>query len=347
MTAPVKPCGVTLDRAIVEWLDDRFSAPEKAGTRRQYGLTLRRVAAWLGAGDQDVTTVSAMDYARALRALWAERADATWNANRANVCSFLTWLREWAEYVDVKLPKRCAARTIADDETKAVDREDLDVLWEPDTAGLRERSLWRVKYESSSRAEALLALDIEDLDLARRRARVTVKGGKTVWIHFGEMGAALLAEYIGDRTSGPVWLTERRPWNWRSRPVADRGPGATFRLSYNRAESIFKETTSRLGFSGNGRAFDFLTLHQLRHSRLTHLAEDGVDTPALQAISTHRDPRTLHRKYTKVSSRAVADVMAAADRREAMRRREDARRRPSATRGRPRAARVRTRPLRR
>ncbi len=47
----------------------------------------------------------------------------------------------------------------------------------------------------------------------------------------------------------------------------------------------------------------------------------------LQQISQHKDPRTLHRRYTKPSSSAVARHMALMDKKDADRRR-DARRRP-------------------
>ncbi|TLS46079.1 site-specific integrase [Streptomyces montanus] len=339
------PCGVTLDEACREWLDERFG--DKPGTYRQYELTLRRVSAFLGAGERDLAIVSGQDYFRALKALWGQRAAATWNANRAAVSSFLKWVRVLAEYADVKLPPRCTSRTVDQDDTKAVDREDLDVLWEPETAPLRERALWRSMYDSSSRAKALLKLNIPDFDPKRRRARVRVKGGGIKWLHFGELSTALLVELIGDRTEGPIFLTDVRPWNWRDRDRADRGPGDRCRLSYNRAEEIFKATTTALGFSGDEVTFEFLTLHQLRHSRLTHLSEDGTDTPMLQQISNHKDPRTLHRRYTKPSSAAVARHLAAIDKKDVERRRSMSRQRPAQARPRTRATRLKSRPIRR
>lgn len=43
---------------------------------------------------------------------------------------------------------------------------------------LREKTLWRMLYETCARAEELLQLNIEDLDLAGRCARVKSKGAK-------------------------------------------------------------------------------------------------------------------------------------------------------------------------
>ena len=65
------------------------------------------------------------------------------------------------------------------------------------------------------------------------------------------------------------------------------------RLSYERACTAFREASGGL------------TLHQLRHSSLTHLGEAGASAMLLQAKSRHRDLRTLAR-YTKPGTEAVA-----------------------------------------
>ena len=47
------------------------------------------------------------------------------------------------------------------------------------------------------------------------------------------------------------------------------------------------------------------TLHQLRHSRLTHLGDQNVSAPLLMAISGHKRLATLQR-YVKPSQAAIA-----------------------------------------
>ena len=54
------------------------------------------------------------------------------------------------------------------------------------------------------------------------------------------------------------------------------------------------------------------TLHQLRHSLLTHEAEDGTSTPMLLARSRHASVRSLER-YAHPGPEAVARHVAAAD----------------------------------
>ncbi|MGF1596880.1 MAG: hypothetical protein ACFCVK_08085 [Acidimicrobiales bacterium] len=80
---------------------------------------------------------------------------------------------------------------------------------------------------------------------------------------------------------------------------SDTGLG---RLSCQMAWKLFSQAT-------NGQ-----TLHQLRHSALTHLGEEGVSAILLQAKSRHHDPRTLAR-YAKPGIEAVAALTAHHDQR--------------------------------
>lgn len=74
------------------------------------------------------------------------------------------------------------------------------------------------------------------------------------------------------------------------------GPG----LSYRRAEELFHAA------SGGW------TLHQLRHSALTHLAEENVGLALLMAKSRHTSLRSLQR-YARPGPEAVAELTAAHD----------------------------------
>ncbi|GAA2430046.1 hypothetical protein GCM10010191_49370 [Actinomadura vinacea] len=56
----------------------------------------------------------------------------------------------------------------------------MDKLLADHAHSLRERVLWRLLYETAARTEEILSLNIEDLDLKFRRARVVSKGGAIV-----------------------------------------------------------------------------------------------------------------------------------------------------------------------
>jgi integrase/recombinase XerD len=121
----------------------------------------------------------------------------------------------------------------------------------------------------------------EDLDLDNKRVRVRSKGGDTDWLHFQTGSARLLSRLIGGRTRGPLFLADRRP-SLPAPATIDRCPETgQARLSYRRAEALFREA------SGGW------TLHQLRHSALTHLAEQNVSLPLLMAKSRHASLRSF------------------------------------------------------
>ena len=78
-------------------------------------------------------------------------------------------------------------------------------------------------------------------------------------------------------------------------PTVDRWPlTGRARLSYRRAAELFSDATG--GW----------TLHQLRHSALTHAAEDGTNTPILLARSRHASVRSLERYAPQAPRRSLA-----------------------------------------
>ncbi len=60
-------------------------------------------------------------------------------------------------------------------------------------------------------ANELLALDVTDLDLPNKRARVVSKGGAHDLIHYQTGAAQLLPRLLNGRRGGPVFLTDRLP----------------------------------------------------------------------------------------------------------------------------------------
>ncbi len=188
-----------------------------------------------------------------------------------------------------------------EDHSRALSRHDLDRLFTRRDATARDRCLWRLLYESAARAQEVLNLNVEDIDLEARRARITSKGGNTDVIHFATGTARLLPKVIAGRTRGPLFLTERPHTPSRAPALTDLDPDTgRARLSYRRAAEIFT--------AASGGA----TLHHLRHSALTHLAEDGVPTVLLMAKSRHSSLRTLQR-YARPGMEAVARLTAEHD----------------------------------
>ncbi|WP_205314755.1 site-specific integrase [Nonomuraea lactucae] len=93
---------------------------------------------------------------------------------------------------------------------RSIPRARLDKLFTDNQHGLRERVLWRMLYETAARAEEILSLNIEDLDLEFRRRRVTSNGGATEYVHWATGTARLLPRLLRGCTTGPVFLADRR-----------------------------------------------------------------------------------------------------------------------------------------
>jgi integrase len=86
---------------------------------------------------------------------------------------------------------------------------------------LRDKTLWWLLYESAARAGEVLALDIADLDLRRRRAVVIGKGGRAELIGWETKTARLLPRLLYRRREGPLFLTEIAPAPTRQPALAD------------------------------------------------------------------------------------------------------------------------------
>lgn len=283
--------GSTWQRAVDAFLRRDLAS----GTRRVYGLTLEAVGAHLDG--RELAAVTAAALGRAVGTAYPRASPATWNRVVATLRSFWSFARKqgWTEIDAVAALER---RRVTEDHSRALSREDLDRLFTRRTVSLRDRCLWRLLYETGARASEVLNLNIEDIDLDAKRAVTVRKGGDRDVLHFQTGAARLLPRLIYGRTRGPVFLSDRATAPGRAVAAGDRCPtsGRT-RLSYRRAAEIFAEASG-------GK-----TLHQLRHSAITDLAEAGVPLPLLMAKSRHSSLKTLQR-YARPSVEAVAQLTA-------------------------------------
>ncbi|GAB3871822.1 hypothetical protein GCM10029964_009120 [Kibdelosporangium lantanae] len=108
----------------------------------------------------------------------------------------------------------------------------------------------------------VLAMNVEDLDLEDRRAHV-----RGTWVTWRSGTARLLPDLLAGRTRGPLFLADRRPGPGR-RPATDVCPETgRGRLSYPRAEYLFKQATGhtlRRLRAGQDRDLAAGPLHQRR-----------------------------------------------------------------------------------
>ena len=201
--------GPTVRAAIDAFLD----TPKIKGnpnTLRTYTGVLDRLADRLGA-NRALADIVDTEIGDALTELWGEAKPATWNRNRAAVGSWLAWCADKRHWAAPELPASAERQRENTDDTKAVSRSRIDRLCRRRDVPLREKTLWRMLYESASRASAVLALNIEDLDLPNKQAKITAKGGDIMWITWGTDTAHLLPRLIAGRERGPLFLSNTGP----------------------------------------------------------------------------------------------------------------------------------------
>jgi integrase/recombinase XerC/integrase/recombinase XerD len=281
----------------VEAFQAHYVANLAVKTQAAYRATL--AAFTDGFGDADVYRLDPDAVAAWFRSRWGERSASTWNQNRSALTSMEGWWNDGVRKTpgqqwNVPDPfARIGPREVHEDRTRALTRDRVRRLLDDQRIPIRERTLWAVLYESAARVSEVLALNIEDCDFPRHRAEVIRKGGDRDAIFWQHQAAVLLSRYLkGREKRGPLFVTERAARSdvaVHSDDLDDRGRR---RLTYDQAEDRFKY------WSGGA------TLHQLRHSSLSHDAELGTGTPMLQRKSGHKDPRSLAR-YARVSEEAL------------------------------------------
>ena len=268
-------------------------------SRHNYRLALDAVGERIGA-DRPIDQVHPEHLLQVFLDRWGEGTANTWNIRKIAVGSFLSFCRSrgWIDHDPMSLIDR--RRTPRDRTSKVIPASTLETLWTKRDIHLREKTLWRLLYETAARASEALSLDIEELNLHLRQATITGKGGHRELIFWASGAARVLSRYLRGRTRGPVFLAHRKP---RIAPaLRDLCPETgRSRLSYETAAKLFKSTTGGQW-----------TLHQLRHSSLTHLAERGISTELLMAKSRHKDRRSLD-IYSRPGSVAVAQATATFD----------------------------------
>jgi integrase len=290
--------GTTLGEAVTAFLAT-LDHPETAGTHRVYGSTLRAMLTGLGS-EADLGGVTPDALASWFASRWGTTKPATWDSRRGTIRSLLNFCEAQGWIASAAgMMRGIEHRKAPPGRSRALLRAEVEDLLTRDGVALRDRVLWRMLYETAARSAELLRPDVEDLDQPNRKAEVRRKGGAADTIVWQTGTARLLPRLLKGRKSGPVFLTERRARV--ALPPADLDPGSgRARLSYGQAEAVFKAASG-------GR-----TLHQLRHSALTHAAEDGVSTPMLMARSGHTSVTSLV-KYARVSAEALARHQAARD----------------------------------
>jgi integrase/recombinase XerC len=189
-------------------------------------------------------------------------------------------------------------------------QSDMDRLLEApalDTpAGRRDQAILELFYASGIRLSELVDLDLTDLNLAGRIARVRGKGGKERLVPFNRATADAISRMLEDARALPV-----------STPVAARGTRGAGRHARVRHPLFRNLRGGRLTTRSVDRIVrryvsaaairKGISPHALRHTFATHLLQAGADLRAIQELLGHARLSTTQR-YTHLDVGRVMDV---------------------------------------
>ncbi|MBZ5587477.1 MAG: tyrosine recombinase XerC [Acidobacteriia bacterium] len=154
-----------------------------------------------------------------------------------------------------------------------------------DPVGRRDRALLELLYGSGLRASELVGLDLDDVDLSRRLARVWGKGSRERIVPFGREAERALRAYLPDRAA----------WRAQGRDVVAGEPlfvnQRGGRLSDRSLRRILDAAVFRVAMATH------IHPHTLRHAFATHLLEAGMDLRTIQELLGHASLSTTQR-YT-------------------------------------------------
>jgi len=170
--------------------------------------------------------------------------------------------------------------------------------------GRRDRAILELFYASGLRLSELAGLDLDDVNLAGRMARVRGKGGKERLVPFNQAAAAAIRAMLVDprdarpgagRSTGEGRHSRRR----HALFLNMRGGRLTTR-------SIDRIVRRYVGEAGLGRT---ISPHALRHTFATHLLQAGADLRAIQELLGHAELSTTQR-YTHLDTAQLMSVYA-------------------------------------
>jgi integrase/recombinase XerC len=244
------------------------------------------------------------------------RSNATASRKLAAVRTFLRYLRRESIIEDdpgslVATPKRWIRMPahLSEDEMAAL----IAAAAERTPLGRRDRAILELFYASGLRLSEVAGLDVEDVNLAARMARVLGKGGKQRLVPFNTSTARALREYLEHREA--LGRDGGDPQQRRPEKASAGTPGR-FRRSRSRDPLFVNYRGGRLTVRSIDRlvrryvissSVRDITPHGLRHSFATHLLQRGADLRAIQELLGHARLSTTER-YTHVNAAQLLAV---------------------------------------
>ncbi len=253
-----------------------FLAGYGGSTRVSYATDLRLFTAWCH--EAKLTLFNVRRAHLELFGRWMEET----GRMRSTVARRLSTLASFYKYAEQEqLVERNPALNVRrpkvdyESRTLGLDRNELGAfLVQAGVGSARDHALASLLALNGLRISEALGADVDDLDFERghRTLKILRKGGKRVIIPLAPRTSRALDLYLGERTSGPVFLGAKGD-----------------RMDRHAADRTVKRLARRAGIAKR------ISPHSLRHSFITAALDAGVALRDVQEAASHADPRTTMR----------------------------------------------------
>lgn len=177
---------------------------------------------------------------------------------------------------------------------KGIALEDVQALFKAtsdDLAGARDRAMLAFLIDTGCRAQGILELELDRLDVEHRRALVTEKGQRRRTVFFTDVTARLLQAwlYVRPKTANKVFCS-----------FSNRFYGKP--LSYEGLTGILARLKEKAGVKGR------VNPHSFRHGFARQYIMNGGDLATLSRLLGHSDSAVTAWYYAVFSPAELADL---------------------------------------
>jgi integrase/recombinase XerC len=200
-------------------------------------------------------------------------ADASIQTTVAAARAYIRWAVE-RRYVARECARWRPRIRVADVMPKAISDEDAERLIAAATSA-RDRVLLLFLRDTGARVGTILSLDVEDIDMGRKRAVARQKGGGLVMLYLSDRLVEALRVYLGDRCCGPLFP----------------GRGGVGRLTVPGARHMILRLARKVGVNGR------VNPHSWRHAFARRCVRSGLDLSRTARLLGHKSVTVTARYY--------------------------------------------------
>ena len=198
-------------------------------------------------------------------------ADASVQTTIAAARAYIRWAVE-RRYVARECARWRPRIRVADVMPKAISDEDAERLIAA-AASARDRVLLLFLRDTGARVGTILAIDVDDIDVTRKRVIARQKGGGLVMLYLSDRLVEALRAYLGDRRHGPLF------------------PGRGGRLTVPGARHMILRLARKVGMNGR------VNPHSWRHAFARRCVRAGLDLSRTARLMGHKSVAVTARYY--------------------------------------------------